>query len=644
MNLQTRLTILLAAFAVFALAATFGTVYGIRLHVEGAASSFERSQGDAVSLKDLRLQAREQYLLLREVVDGSRNLDEPYLAERDGFFARLQQTSQFGLARHQSIDTRGLLELTGTVEANFKRCATLVDDRQIEKARDLLERTRRQLLPALDRRLADAQGVLDEERRHSLDEVLTADTQILLVSVAIGVFGLGLVTAGTAMVRRWVILPVRELELAAREIGQGNLAARVIVKSEDELGQLGHTMNSMASSLAKTQAELRVSEAKYRSLFENLRDAAVVCDRSGMIIDCHPGDTNLLGPGADGAIGQPLLKHRPEWRAGAVDWLNLIHEVHSTGIQKRIPDIELLRQTDGDSSAIVDLVAYPVEFGNQRYVAIVLRDVTERRTLDQQIRRNEAMEATVTFARGVAHDFNNLLTIAIGTLTPLIEQTTDKPTHDRAQRVFQACKQAAALSRKLLEFASGDKGRPEVICLKETVELILESLDETFLAEVEVRTDFDPAVFVRVDPDQLTQVVLNLVCNARESMPDGGEMRILVAAEESSTTRRSGHASRLAILSVADTGRGMAVKELQHIFEPFYSAKQSSSGRSRGMGLAVVHSAVSNASGTIRVRSRQGGGSTFRVELPLCDASPEPPAIVLDRASSEAAANSGRSS
>ncbi len=618
MSLQRRLTFLLAAFAGFALLASFGSVYAIQLHGEDARLSFQRSVGDVLRLEGLRLTVREHVVDLHEVVIGMRPADDSFAADAERLFTQLRQIGQYASNGSPSLDTTALLKLTDALDEAGERCLALVSESRLEQARTLLaDRIKGELVTSLDRELRAIRDAADESSRRSVDSVVAGSTQMGILSVVILVLGAGLVTVGTALIRRWVILPIRVFEQATRELGEGRLEHRVQVDSSGEFGGLAAAMNSMAGSLAQAQANLRRSETKYRSLFENLRDAAVICDGAARVIACHDGDTRLLGEAARTGLGQPLLEVWPRWRVESLNWLSVVQSVATQGTRMRATDIQLPRSDDPESTAIVDLIAYPVEYGDSRYVALVLRDVTERHQFERQARRTEAMEATVTLARGVAHDFNNLLTSAIGTLTLLESQKLDEVTSGRLRRAMRACWQAAGLSRKLLDFAGGDQGTPQVVCLRETVDLILQSFDESFFEGVVLRVNGDQSARVKIDRDQLTQIVLNLVLNAREAMPAGGELEVSVEQARPGRPETAAGPPTHAVLSVRDTGGGITPAVKDRLFEPFFSTKAQASRRSRGMGLAVVYAAVKNADGFIEVDTAPGLGSTFRVYLPL---------------------------
>lgn len=284
----------------------------------------------------------------------------------------------------------------------------------------------------------------------------------------------------------------------------------------------------------------------------------------------------------------------------------------------RVTDVPIRRGPEEAETAIVDITAFPVERGESRFVVIVLRDVTQQRRSQHERRRAEAMEATITLARGVAHDFSGLLTTAIGSLSVLSSEIGNGHPGELVRRALRACGQAVGLSRTLLSFAGGERGNPEPLPLRETVQLITESLDEEMLVGVDLRLELQDLVAF-VDRDQFTEIVLNLVRNACEAMPDGGILRIeLQAAKLPGVVNTEGPPTH-ALLTVADSGPGISADVRQRLFEPFFTTKSGGERRSRGMGLSVVYAAVKNAGGTLEVENAPDSGAIFRVWLPFPD-------------------------
>ncbi len=254
----------------------------------------------------------------------------------------------------------------------------------------------------------------------------------------------------------------------------------------------------------------------------------------------------------------------------------------------------------------------------------VVSDDSERRVIEERLRHSQRLEAVGTLAGGVAHDFNNLLTAIIGFAELAADRTKDLGEDPRAAairedlaQVLMTAERAAALTAQLLAFSRRKDAEPtqvDVSAALRELEPMLRRLvgsDHTYLSEIR---DGLPTVFC--DAGQLTQVMLNLVVNARDAMPTGGT--IVVRAR---VAHGSGSAAELGVppgtwvcIEVQDSGVGMTAEVQARIFEPYFTTKQL--GRGTGLGLAVVYGAVENAGGEVRVESAAGVGTTFRVYLP----------------------------
>ncbi|MFZ5446673.1 MAG: hybrid sensor histidine kinase/response regulator [Myxococcota bacterium] len=243
---------------------------------------------------------------------------------------------------------------------------------------------------------------------------------------------------------------------------------------------------------------------------------------------------------------------------------------------------------------------------HQHGLIIFSSDATERKLLEQQFLHAQKLEAVGRLAGGIAHDFNNLLSIILScTQLVLDELPADSEQREDLTQVYGAGERAAGLTRQLLAFSRQHVMQPRVLDLNEVV-LALTRMLRTLVGEhITMTVEASPAPLVmRADAGSLEQVVMNLVVNARDAMPSGGQLHV-----------RLSQASMWAVLEVRDTGVGMDEKTRERIFEPFFTTKES--GRGTGLGLSTVFGIVSQMGGDVSVESAPGAGATFRVRFPL---------------------------
>ena len=259
-------------------------------------------------------------------------------------------------------------------------------------------------------------------------------------------------------------------------------------------------------------------------------------------------------------------------------------------------------------------------------------DVTERRSLEAQLRQSHKMEAIGLLAGGIAHDFNNVLT-AIGGFTEIVLRTLEKgdPRQSDLQEVAKAVTRAAALTRQLLAVSRRQILAPTVLDVNEMVADIQKLLRRTIPENIDLQLHLSPVLApVRADRGQIEQVVLNLVINAGDAMPKGGQLRISTASvdvDESRAPRyRAMPVGRYVRLMVSDTGIGMSQETQRRIFEPFFTTKER--GKGTGLGLATVYGIVKQSDGYIWVDSEAGRGTTFEIYLSAVQETAETPVQV----------------
>ena len=266
--------------------------------------------------------------------------------------------------------------------------------------------------------------------------------------------------------------------------------------------------------------------------------------------------------------------------------------------------------------------------GTTLYFLVYIRDVTEWKMLEEQLRQAQKMEAVGQLAGGIAHDFNNLLTAIIGNAELLLRSVEpEDPRRLDVMEISRAAHRAATLTRQLLAFSRKQVLQPRIVDLNAIVTELGTMLRRIIGEHVELRLDLHPGVGrVLADPGQLEQVITNLAVNARDAMPSGGVLTIRTADLDASDLPTQGPEATplmgpLVELSVADNGIGMDERTLARLFEPFFTTKEL--GRGTGLGLATVYGIVRQSGGHIRVNSRLHHGSTFTVYLPRAEGGPE---------------------
>ena len=252
------------------------------------------------------------------------------------------------------------------------------------------------------------------------------------------------------------------------------------------------------------------------------------------------------------------------------------------------------------------------------------QELAERQRLEAQLRQSQKMEAIGQLAGGVAHDFNNILTaifghVELGIADLQARLPTARNTLDGMQQIQRSAQRASALTRQLLAFSRRQVVRPEVLNLNATLRDLQKMLNRLITEDIELAISSAAELpAVEADPGQVEQVIVNLVVNARDAMPEGGKLVLetstVVLDESYIASHTEAQAGEHVLLSVSDTGCGMAPATLERIFEPFFTTKPH--GQGTGLGLSTVYGIVKQAGGHITVYSELGHGTIFRIYLP----------------------------
>jgi PAS domain S-box-containing protein len=368
------------------------------------------------------------------------------------------------------------------------------------------------------------------------------------------------------------------------------------------------------------------AEAKYRALIEHVSAISYIAELGldGAWLYVSPQVETMLGFSPQ------------EWLTNSQNWIRHVHpedhgivavaEEASNRGERFQAEYRVIRK-DGSVIWVSDTAVVVSGSDSRRLMEGIIVDITDRKLLEGQLQQARRMEAVGRLAGGIAHDFNNLLTIIKGYTELALSRAKVQPElRTDIERIEDAAERAAGLVRQLLAFSRRQVLQPKLLDLNSIVVGLDKLLRRLMDEDIEMVTLADRSVgTIKADPGQIEQVIMNLVVNARDAMPDGGRLTIETSNVELDNSYARDHASvkpgRYVMLVVSDTGIGMSADTVAHIFEPFYTTKES--GRGTGLGLSTVYGIVKQSGGYIWVYSEPGKGSAFKVYLPRVDEAAE---------------------
>ena len=361
------------------------------------------------------------------------------------------------------------------------------------------------------------------------------------------------------------------------------------------------------------------TEAKYKMFVEQVAAVSYIAE-----VGLH-GEWLYVSPQVEAIFGYS----QEEWLASSEQWMRfvpeedhpVIHAAEETCVKgKRFQAEYRLKRKDGQDIWVSDTAVIVPGSESHPLMEGIIVDITERRLLEDQLQQARRMEAVGRLAGGVAHDFNNLLTIIKGYVELALNRCVGQTElRGNIQQIGDASERAVTLVRQLLAFSRKQVLKPKVLDLNSIV-LSMDKLLRRLMSEnIAMKTLVGKNIgAVKADPSQIEQVILNLIVNARDAMPEGGKLLIETSNVELDSNfapeRGAVIPGTYVMLSVTDTGVGMSADTLAHIFEPFYTTKGSSRGT--GLGLSTVYGIVKQSGGHVSVQSEPGKGTTFKVYLP----------------------------
>ncbi len=409
------------------------------------------------------------------------------------------------------------------------------------------------------------------------------------------------------------------------EHGAGRAGQRVFRLSARNFERYAGGARMILVSMEDITALRRTAESRYRRLFESSQDGIVIADAATRrITDANPALAALLGVPPAALVGRKLedtcMFEQSE--AGQL----LLRDLRA-GETAHYEDCAIV--TCRGEHMRVEMLGSSYTEDRRKLLQINIRDVTERRRAHEALRRSEEqlgqsqkMQAIGRIAGGVAHDFNNMLTAILGYCELALGSPAPETLLRSIEQIQKAAERASNLTRQLLAFGRRQTVQPRPMDLNQAITAMNEMLRQLLRENIEFEMRLDPAAgVILADPGQIEQMLVNLVINARDAMPQGGRLEVSTLPVELTETLGLGlipvPPGRYVLLEVRDNGVGISPEVMSRIFEPFFTTKPK--GMGTGLGLATLYNIVRQAGGTVAVESEPGQGTVFRIFLPRAE-------------------------
>ena len=374
--------------------------------------------------------------------------------------------------------------------------------------------------------------------------------------------------------------------------------------AEASISQVDVAGSKLYTVILRDVTERKRSEEQLRLAIEAAPSGMILVDQQGQIILVNAQIEHQFGYSRHELLGQPVELLVPEsFRAAHVGDRQRFFSAPST--RQMGKGRELFGRRKDGSEFPIEIGLNPVNAPEGIHVLASVIDITERKRLEQQLRRTERIAELGTLASGMAHEIGTPMNVILGRAEYLLGRVKEETIQKGLQTIITQVERITKVMNQLLAFARRRSPERVPLVLRDVVEQSLEMFEQRFEnARIEVKLDTDDRCpNIHADPDQLSQVLINLIMNAIHAMPDGGSLRIGIASADDTVK-----------LTVTDSGHGIPADALKKVFEPFFTTKEF--GKGTGLGLTVVKGILEEHGGSIAVESQEGKGTTFTILLP----------------------------
>ena len=374
--------------------------------------------------------------------------------------------------------------------------------------------------------------------------------------------------------------------------------------AEASISQVDVVGSKLYTVILRDVTERKRSEEQLRLAIEAAPSGMILVDQQGQIILVNAQIEHQFGYSRHELLGQPVELLVPEsFRAAHVGDRQRFFSASST--RQMGKGRELFGRRKDGSEFPIEIGLNPVDTPEGIHVLASVIDITERKRLEQQLRRTERIAELGTLASGMAHEIGTPMNVILGRAEYLLGRVKEETIQKGLQTIITQVERITKVMNQLLAFARRRSPERVPLVLRDVVEQSLEMFEQRFEnAQIEVKLDTDDRCpNIHADPDQLSQVLINLIMNAIHAMPEGGSLRIAIASADDTVK-----------LTVTDSGHGIPADSLKKVFEPFFTTKEF--GKGTGLGLTVVKGILEEHGGSIAVESQEGKGTTFTILLP----------------------------